>query len=541
LEKEEVLSAGARVPTSIFDAYVSGGAQAFFAENFTRASDRKRAVERALRPLAARVVTALEAQNARFGASAARAEQLAALARGAAAVVTGQQVGLFLGPLYTVYKAASAIRVARALASETGSPVVPVFWLQTEDHDLPEIATCTVLDLQHQPLRLTLPAAAENRISVAHLGLPPEIDGCLAALRRELEPLPYAGVHLERLARHYRVGAAWHDAFAGLLAELFEPEGLLLIDPRDPALASEAAAVHHQALVCSAEIASALSERCAQLEQAGYAATVHVREGAPLSFFHAGGVAAPRHRLAASAGGFSEVGTGRTHTRDTLLALTQHDPRCFSTSALLRPILQDTLLPTAAYVGGPAEVAYFAQLAPLYSAFGLDMPVIVPRARLSVIEASTARLLSRLGLEAKDATAGEQALLLRLAARRSTSSPDRLERMLIDGFEQVLSGALAEVGPYDAQLAAPVAKTRDKLRLIAGKLGEKVAAALARGDQARVEDVQRLLRLLQPGGAPQERVYGLSYFAARYGERAFLEAVLAAIEPFDPAPRELRP
>jgi bacillithiol biosynthesis cysteine-adding enzyme BshC len=533
------------VPASIYDAYISGGAEAFFAENFTRGGDRRRAVGRATRPLSPRILAALEAQNARWGPSDARAAGLAALAGGAAAVVTGQQVGLFLGPLYTVYKAASAIRVARALAAESATPVVPVFWLQTEDHDLAEIAGCAVLRAQHEPLRLALPAASDNRISIAHLQLPREIDACLAALELELGNLPHARAHLERLARHYRAGVPWGDAFAGVLAELFEPEGLLLIDPRDPAFALEAAAVHHKALACASEIAHALSEQCARLEQAGFATTVHVRDGAPLSFFHAGGSAGPRHRLATSTQGFVELGSECAHTRDALLAALERDPLCFSTSALLRPILQDSLLPTAAYVGGPAEVSYFAQLAPVYAAFGIGMPMVVPRARLRVVEASSARLLERLGLEPDAVAQSEEILLRQLAARSGTEAskqidPELFERALLDGFDRVLSAALSEIAPHAAQLAAPLAKTRDKLRLTAAKLRERYASVLAHVDQARVQDVRRLKLLLQPDDLPQERVYGLAYFAARYGERGFIEAVLTAIDPFDPRLRELR-
>jgi bacillithiol biosynthesis cysteine-adding enzyme BshC len=457
----------------------------------------------------------------------------------------GQQAGLFLGPLYTVYKVASAIRWARTLASETGTPVVPMFWLQTEDHDLLEIAQCTLLRTQREPCKLSLPAAADSRIAIAHLALPVEIDACLATLTTELGQLPHASEHLERLARHYRAGASWADAFAGVLAELFEPEGLLLIDPRNAAFAPEAVAIHHKALVEAAEISRALVERGTALARAGFTETVHVRPDAPLSFFHAGGRHAPRHRLAACAHGFVEVGAERTHTRDALLAALGRDPLCFSTSALLRPILQDSLLPTAAYVGGPAEVSYFAQLAPLYAAFGLRMPLVVPRARLRVLEPSALRLLERLGLEPSASELPEDILLKRLAAdggeRAQQPSPADLERALRDGFEQVLQNATAQIAPHAEQLAAQLAKTRDKLQLSATKLSEKYSHVLAHADRARVEDVRRLKRLLQPEDQPQERVYGLAYFAARYGERTFIEAVLAAIDPFDPTLRELIP
>ena len=533
------------MPASIFDAYLSGEARAFFDSSFADVADRQRAVSKAARPLAPAVLGELTAQNARFGPSEARNSHLAALAQGAAAVVTGQQAGLFLGPLYTIYKVASAIRWARMLARETGSAVVPVFWLQTEDHDLIEIAQCTVARAQREPCKLVLPAAADNRTSIAHLALPAEIDACLSTLATELGELPHGHGHIERLARHYHAGGSWGGAFAGLLAELFEPEGLLLLDPRTDGFAAAAQSVHHTALVGAAEIARALLARCDALAQAGFASTVHVRPDAPLSFFHAGGRQAPRHRLAACAAGFSEVGTDRKHTLAELLNALERDPLCFSTSALLRPILQDTLLPTAAYVGGPAEVSYFAQLAPLYAAFGKELPLVVPRARLRVVAPSARRLLDRLGLEPGAAEQPVDRLLQRLTARtgerRPQLEPAAFESALVDGFERVLANTLAQVAPFREQLAAALDKTRDKVRQSANKLSAKYAALLLHADQARLTDVQRLKQLLQPEDQPQERVYGLAYFAALYGERAFIEAVLAAIDPLDPTLRELEP
>jgi bacillithiol biosynthesis cysteine-adding enzyme BshC len=527
---------------SLFDAYIAGGAREFFGAAAGDARDRRRAVERARRPLADNALALLRAQNARYGPSAARAEQLAALERGAVAVVTGQQVGLFLGPLFTVYKAASAIRVARALSEETGQRVVPIFWLQTEDHDLPEIASCAVPRAQQGPLSLAVPAPAENRVSIAHLALPAEVDACVAALRGELGNLPHAAEHLDRVARHYRAGAGWTEAFAGLLAELFEPEGLLLLDPRDAALAPQIKAVHQRALRDAPAIAQALLERGAALERAGFAQAVHVREAAPLSFVHGAGPAAARHRLAASAHGFDEIGGARTYDASALHALLEQQPLCFSTSALLRPILQDVVLPTAAYVGGPGEIAYFAQLAPVYAAFELPMPLIVPRARLRVIESGTARLLGKLGLRAADAARDERALLAQIAAAHAgpdaVLDSDGLQRALLAGFDRALDAALP-AGALRDELASPIAKTRDNVARAAAKLAEKYGDALARGDQARVHDVQRLKALLHPNGAPQERFYGLPYFAARHGERAFLDAVLRAAEPFDFSIKEL--
>ena len=358
-------------------------------------------MRRAARPLAAAVADALAAQNARLASSAARAAHLAALRHGAAAVVTGQQVGLFLGPLFTIYKAASAVCVARALAAESGQPVAPVFWLQTEDHDLPEVAVCHVPRAGAPPLALRLPEPpSEQRVSVAHRRLPAEVGACLEQLGDAIGARPRAADHLARLARHYRPDASWSLAFAGVLAELFCEEGLVLVDPRDPALATAAAPVHERALDAAGPLAAALAARSEALAAAGFTAPVYVRAGAPLSFFHPRGATGPRYRLAPAAGAYAEVHGDGVHTLGALRAALADDPLCFSTSALLRPILQDFLLPTAAYVAGPGEVAYFAQLAPLYEAYGLPVPVVVPRARFRLLDDGARHTLDQLGLQA---------------------------------------------------------------------------------------------------------------------------------------------
>lgn len=538
---------------SLFDAYLARSLDPFFARagHPAEPEHRRAAVARAVRPVTPEVLAALRAQNASYPPSPAREAHLDALGRGAAAVVTGQQVGLFLGPLYTLYKAASAIVIARALQAETGQPVVPVFWLQTEDHDLPEIATCHVRAARGGPSKLEVPASAEDRRSIAHRTLPDEVEACLAQLREALAGLPEGPAHLEHLAAHYRAGAPWSEAFAQVLAALFVEEGLVFVDPRDPRLARVAAAtVHRRAITEAGPIAEALLARSAALRAAGFEPAVHVRPGSPLSFVHAGSAEGPRHRLAVttafdsesesdsdagSSFDFEAVGGSERYTRAQLLDLLEREPLRFSTSALLRPILQDTLLPTAAYVGGPGEIAYFAQLEPLYAAFDRPMPLIIPRARFVVVDDKTRRLLDRLGLSARDAALSEDELLRRTARE---PAPDLRARLLAP-----VVAALDEVRRESAGLGLESAleKTQAAIDGALGKLAEKHDKAVAHRDSERVEEVRRLKAQLFPHDAPQERVLGFSYFAARHGARAFTAEVLASITPFSWAVQELEP
>ncbi len=463
---------------------------------------------------------------------------MAALRDGAAAVVTGQQCGLFLGPLFTLYKAASALAAARALAAESGRPVVPVFWVQNEDHDLPEIAVTHVPRAHGAPLALRLPASATDRVSIAHRALPDEVTGALAELRAEIGNLPDAAAHLGRLARHYRPGAGWAESFTGLLAELFAEDGLVVLDPRDPALAAAAAPIHRRALIDAAVLADVLAARRRALADAGYDETVHVRPGAPLSFFHSDGPTGPRHRLQPVDGGFAEVGTGRRHTLAELLAALDADPRAFSTSALLRPIVQDAILPTVAYVAGPGEVAYFAQLAPLYAAFGVAMPLVVPRARLRILEGRTLDRCERLGIAPDDAARATHDLAAQEPVGDGLDDA-ALERALVAPFDAALDPLRARIAAVGPGLATAIDKTRGTVANAVAKLARKIATAHLHADRARLDELQQVRWALMPHGVPQERYYGPAYYMARWGERAFLERVSAAIAPFDPNPRDL--
>lgn len=507
-------------------------APSWYAGNdFRDEADRARAVARARRPLAAAVARGLLAQNARLAPSPARDRHVTDLCAGAAAVVTGQQVGLFLGPLFNLYKAATAVRAAAELRAATGEPVVPVFWLQTEDHDLPEIAVCHALAAGGAALSLHLPADPADRRSIADRVLPPEVAPRLADLRVALDSLPHAGSHLDRLERHYRPGAGWAAAFAGVLAELFADDGLVILDPRDPAFAAEQCEFHAEALSRCGELASRVGERTAALQRAGLATPVHVRAGAPLAFFHPDGAAGPRFRLEPDGDGFRTIGDGRRFGTAELAARLRDDPPCFSTSALLRPLLQDRLLPTVAYVGGATEVAYFAQIAPLYDAFSLPMPLVVPRASFRWIDERSARLLQRWRLAAADCEADADTVLRR-ATTVADAGEEALGRLLLAPF----LGRLEEVAPkliaVDPDLRTAIAKTQATVEMAVGRLAGRYDRACRRSNERLVADVDTLTGLLFPAGQPQERFYGLASVAARWGERPFLARVAAAVEPF---------
>jgi bacillithiol biosynthesis cysteine-adding enzyme BshC len=504
---------------SLFSSYVTSGlrASAFFPSELGTREGRVARVRAAARPVAPSLLQMVRDQNAWFP-SDARSASIDALGAGAAAVVTGQQVGLFLGPLYAFYKAATAVVLARALEAESGVRCVPIFWLQTEDHDFAEIARCRVASLE-----LKLPAD-EARICVAERRLPSEIPALVGELRGALGELLHADETAALLAAWYRPGEPLARAFAGVLASLY-PE-LVLIDPRDPTAAELARPVLRRAIVEADAIDAALAAQGRALRAAGFDEQVRPRPGCSLAFFHPDGEHGPRFRLERD----GDAWRAGDHVLDerALLDELERAPLSFSTSALLRPLVEDTLLPTAAYVGGPAEVAYFAQLAPLWARFELAPPLVAPRARFRLIPPIVRRLLDGLALAPADLELPLDELEARVAPRDGTLAPEPSWLAELDARLDAFA-AVAE-----PRLQRDAARAKEAARRGLARLIRRHRHTLLARDATRVSRLSRLREWLAPDGKPQERVHSLAWFAAYAGPRALVERVCAAIDPFHP-------
>jgi bacillithiol synthase len=474
----------------------------------------------------------LTRQTADLPASPERDRNLGRLAQpGSTVVVTGQQTGLFLGPLYTLHKAATAVARARWLSERTRRPCVPLFWLQTEDHDWEEVARAELL-LPGGRKALQLPAetAEQARVSMAQRALPAEVDHLTAALTDLLDASPHGPAVASLLARHYRQGRTPGAAFAGVLAELFADEGLLVLDPRTPAMARLALPMLHRAIEEQRAIAAALVRRAEALAKHGFTEQVHTRPDASLAFFHPRGLAGPRYRLQCAGTGFCTP-QGEV-SRAELFKCLETDPLCFSTSALLRPLVQDTLLPTAAFIGGPAECAYFAQLPPLYELFGLELPMVAPRARFRLLDERTRRLLERLGLRPEDTERPHDEVAALVQSRPAWLPPaEWLRARLLGPLERELESLLPHAVRLEPGLAKNVRKTRDHVAYGVEKLVARLERAALARDHVAANNLERLLTALCPGGVPQERVYAFPPFAAQVGARAFVERLVEAAQP----------
>ncbi|MEO1336164.1 MAG: bacillithiol biosynthesis cysteine-adding enzyme BshC, partial [Myxococcota bacterium] len=518
-------------------AYLAQDARttAFVPHRFDSAADRAQAVAKAAkRSVSPEVQAYLRTFNAQLPPSSARDTHIEALGEpGTVCVVTGQQVGLYLGPLYTLYKAAAAVVNARALAAETGHKTVPVFWLQTEDHDFAEVATTYVPQSGGEPLALTARGDADNRVSMAHRYFADDATTLNVQLKDILGSLPYAEETVARFAHYYRPGAGWVSAFSHLLAEIFAPHGLVFFDPRQAEVTNCCAPIHRHAIHHAASIADRLLERSAALDDAGFSAPVHVRSGAPLNFFHPDGPEHARYRLVPTADEWSIVGDPRRLSSSALDAALEQEPGCFSTSALLRPLLQDSLLPTAAYVGGPGEIDYFAQLGPVYDAFDLPMPLLIPRARFAVVDAKARRGLNELTLPLESFAQPEADLLKRVAARPDhLTDPDALLERMLSSLRTELTQLAPQLAELQSGLQKAADRTVDAVERSCGKFVEKYRGAVNQADTKRADVVRRLKATLFPLDAPQERILSLPYFAARHGMKPFVECVVDSCRPY---------
>jgi bacillithiol biosynthesis cysteine-adding enzyme BshC len=525
-------------------------ARLFLARDFEDA-DARRAVVRAaaMRRASPTLVEVLREQQARLPVDSSRDASLAALARGDTAVVaTGQQVGLFLGPLYSFYKAATAVAAARAIEAESGARTVPLFWLQTEDHDFAEIAACHVAGPDGTPVTLALApeAPGEARVSVAHRRLGPEVAGLVEALGEALGDDARRDEVVALVRAHYVPGRPLAQAFAGLLAAVFAGDGLLVLDPRDARVAGLAAPLYAHAVADAAPIEAALRARGAALAAAGFDAQIPVREACSLLFFHERDATGPRFRLQRSPGAaaWTLAGTGATVADAELERCLARDPLRFSTSALLRPLVQDALLPTAAYVGGPAELSYFAQLGPLYEHFALPAPLVVPRARFRILDVATRRRLEQLGLSADDAAAPRATLLARLAtARPGAPTTESLRRIVAERIAPAVDDVTRAAAASDAGLARAAARTRAAVDRALGRFVARYARDVSAHDGVTGARLDKVQHALLPSGVPQERYFGWPSPAARLGagtlKRLVFERLAAA--PFSTAPQDLTP
>ncbi len=432
------------------------------------------------------------------------------------AIVTGQQLGLYTGPLYTIYKTITAIKLAEQLGQRYPQyNFVPVFWAEGEDHDFDEVSHLQVLSAANELQTLQyLPGGKpldRNPGPMANFILDAEIEKLHDAWGAAVQESDYKPALLNLLRSHYRPGNTMLRAFLGFMNHLFENSGLIVLNPLHPSLKALTRPVFRKELESIARTSQFVIDRSALLEE-HYHAQIKAK---PVNLFliHKGG----RYLIEPREHDFSLKGTRQYFTREELERLIDETPEVFSPNVVLRPVCQDSLLPTAAYIGGPSEIAYFAQLKPVYEHFGVVMPLIYPRASATILEEKIQNVLEKYQIEIIDLFARLDPILMRVAEQVSEVKVEALfgemERKIRDAIQEGTFG----ITQIDPTLSGAITSLTQRIEAQLKVLKDKTQSAQQRRQDVSVRQIQKAAANIFPGAGFQERTFNVAYYVNKYG------------------------
>jgi bacillithiol biosynthesis cysteine-adding enzyme BshC len=446
---------------------------------------------------------------------AARARLAAVLSGDGFVVTTGQQAGVFGGPLYTIYKALSAVRLAAALEEQLRCPVLAVFWIAADDHDWAEVDHVRVLD-QYAYLRDIRVRTAGNDppwpMSRKVLG-----NGVTAAIDELAQLLPADGFGADAralLRRTYKPDTTVAAAFEELLAEILEPYPVAIVSSAHPLIKSASAELFEHELKHTVEHGALIQRQTERLERLGYRAQVQVTPNASNVFLLR---ETGRDRLVRDRDAWALRRTGERLDDASLSRLIHDDPSVLSANVFFRPVVESAVFPTLSYVGGPAETAYFAQIGCLFEAHGVMPPIVFPRHGATIIEEKALRTLNKFGYAADVVRAPFSDVVKRLVREEMPDvvrgALDGIERAMADGF-QSLENAVPAVDPT---LAGPVRRSRYRASLEVRRIEKQIENQYRTRNSDRIEQLRRAASAIHPDGQPQERVLNVVPLLAKYG------------------------
>ncbi len=463
------------------------------------------------------LIQVLRDQNTAFGAGQLTLENVNRLARSTTyAVVTGQQVGLFGGPLYTCYKAATAILLAEKLRQKfPGKDFVPVFWLEGEDHDFEEMSIASLPDKEGQITSITyLPGGTppvRNLGPIGELVFDEWIERAIERVRELLSSTEFSEPLLAALRSSYSSGKTFNEAFARWLGYLFHEYGLVFISANHPRLKRLLSPIFVREVTEFPAVSQLVITQSAELEQR-YHAQIKTKS-INLFLFHKGG----RYLIEPRETDFSLKGTRHFLSRDELVAIARETPELLSPNVVLRPIAQDTLLPTVAYIAGPSEIAYHAQLRPVYDHFGTVRPIIYPRASASIIDERVKRTAEKFELAVEDFFGDQEKLVARVVEQIAAVKVDGMFTNADNQIQSALNELRFGLNEVDPTLIGTLDNTLGRIRQQLAVLKEKSTAAQQRQHETAVRQVERSTGMLLPGGSMQERELNVLFFLNKYG------------------------
>jgi bacillithiol biosynthesis cysteine-adding enzyme BshC len=463
------------------------------------------------------VCDALEASNRRWGATEQTLNNIQLLRESdCVAVVSGQQAGLFTGPLYTIYKALSAVKLAGCLR-QRNTKAVPVFWIAAEDHDFAEVAKAEFIgrDCQLKSVKVSSELHREG-LPVGHVVLDESINRVIDELF-ELLPNSEFSDDIKALVKNcWEPGRGYVESFAMMMTSLLGSHGLIFLDPLDPALKKLAAPLYSAAATRAPEIAQAIEKRSAELEAAGYHAQVLATSNSFPLFLH-DEHGARRAVVRTESGKYKAKDLATDYTVEELAALALESPERFSPNVTLRAVVQDYLLPTIAYYGGAAEIAYFAQTAEVYRVLERPATPILPRSSLTMIERHAGRVLERYGLALESFFDGMDPVITEVVEKHLGADTAKLFENTEGNINDELDRLRQELQSIDPTLANALDTGRKKINYQLDGLRSRFVKAQMSRDEAAHRQLQRVFEQLYPEKDLQERHINITSLLARHG------------------------
>jgi bacillithiol synthase len=455
------------------------------------------------------------------------AEKLERIANGEGFVITtGQQPGLFGGPLYTGYKILTAVKLAHVLEQSLHVPVAPLFWLPADDHDWNEVNHVALLDAKNEVHRIDLQSEKDTAASMAIRRVGAGIEKALEQLIEILPRNDFSSEQMLLMRQAYAPDASYAEAFKTVIAHTFAPFDVLITVSSHPALKRFSAPLITQELEHTVRHAALLRAQTDRLLAAGYHEQVAIAADAANVMYED---ETGRERLVRDRDGWLLRRTKRSFSHEELLRLAQAEPERFSPNVLLRPVVESAAFPTLAYVGGPAELSYFAQTGCLFAAHNVPMPLVFPRASGDLVEAKIRKVLDKFDLNTHDMRTPFHELASRIARDELpagvTTALLELRRSVTEGYATLIEPAAG----IDPTLRGPLESARNASHKHIEDAERKILHHLKKQNEIGLEQLRKASTNLFPEGEPQERVIGLINYLGRYG-RALLGAIHDAVE-----------
>lgn len=467
--------------------------------------------------------TALEAMTVPEGVSNERLD--AWVEQGGLVVTTGQQPGLFGGPLYSIYKALTAVSLARALESELGRPVFPLFWVASDDHDWAEADHTYAIDSANELrlIRVADPGAKDR--SIHRVEFSDELDTALSEFIELLPNTEFSDDYIKLLRDAHGASATLSSSFQHVMEGLLAPHGLFFTDAAHPVVKAGSSGVL-LAELDSVESESLLRGNAESLEADGYHVQVHIMEGGVNLFLEG---PAGRERLYRDEAGFHLHHSGERLTREDILARIQADPSALSPNVLLRPIVESHIFPVVSYVAGPGEIAYYAQIRGLYESHGMRMPVIHPRHGVTAVEPKIRKVMNKFEVELATLGRPHHEIASEIAKDEVPADVRKalgaLRGAVGEGSSMLLEAAVA----IDPTLKGPVTHARNTSFAAIQEVEKKIVQSMKRQNEIALAQLAKAQLHLFPEGKPQERVLNPFYYLFRFGN-PFMAALVDALK-----------